>query len=147
MATSGIDEDSRTQGSVKTPARVSVDPEVMEGAPCFVGTRVPAAMVLGRFDSGESWGQLLSDYPFLTEVHIRAARAFAARPEAGMPGESEPARAGNSAPATVSTAPHRSNLVTGGAVVKTRRLVRGPQRETRHGEDTARRGDEPQGPG
>lgn len=147
IANSRIDEDSLTHSSVKTPARVSVDQEVMGGAPCFIGTRVPTAMVLGRFDSGESWGQLPSDHPFPTAAHIRAARASAARPEAGMPGGSAPADTASSAPAAASTAPHRPKLVTGGAIVKTRRLVRGPRRETRDGEDAARRGKAPQGRG
>jgi uncharacterized protein (DUF433 family) len=61
-----------------TPAAVSVDPETMGGIPCFAGTRVPVSMVLRRVDSGEDWAQLVSDYPFLTEEHVAAARTFVA---------------------------------------------------------------------
>lgn len=60
------------------PTAVSVDPETMGGSPCFAGTRVPVSMVLRRVDSGENWTQLVSDYPFLTEEHVAAARAFVA---------------------------------------------------------------------
>lgn len=147
MASSRTNEDSRTDAGVKTPARVSVDPEVMGGAPCFIGTRVPASLVLGRFDGGESWGQPVSDYPFLTEAHIRAARAFAAGPEESMPAGAAPAGAGNFAHAAAFTASHRSNLVSGGPVMKARRHVRGPRHETREGEDTALGGNEAQGRG
>ncbi len=64
-----------------TPPAVVVDPEVMGGWPVFVGTRVPASMVVGMVDSGASWAELVAYYPFLTEAHVAAASAYLAAPE------------------------------------------------------------------
>lgn len=66
----------------RTPPVVRSDPEVMGGWACFVGTRLPASMVVGMVDSGTPWSQLVADYPFLTEHHVAAARAYLAAPEA-----------------------------------------------------------------
>ncbi len=57
---------------------VSVDASVMGGAPCFVGTRVPVANVLASLDEGIGLARLTESWPFLTDAHLAAARAFAA---------------------------------------------------------------------
>ena len=65
---------------------VVADPETMGGAPCFIHSRVPIDMVIGRIDSGEDRAQIQSDYAFLTEAHIDAARIYlAAHPRRGRP--------------------------------------------------------------
>ncbi|WP_431257763.1 DUF433 domain-containing protein [Roseateles chitinivorans] len=62
------------------------DVEIMGGAPCFIHSRVPIDMVVGRIDCGEDRAQIQSDYPFLTEAHIDAARIYmAAHPRRGRP--------------------------------------------------------------
>ena len=60
------------------PALVTTDPDVCAGRPCFAGHRQPIATVLGRLDSGDSLSVLQGDYPWLSDKHIAAARAYAA---------------------------------------------------------------------
>jgi uncharacterized protein (DUF433 family) len=58
-------------------------PEIMGGAVCFAGTRVPVKIVLGALEAGDSFEQLQLAYPFLTQAHVDAAREFAfSNPEA-----------------------------------------------------------------
>lgn len=76
------DHSAKNSESHRTPPVVLADPEIMGGWACFVGTRVPASMVVGMVDSGTPWSQLVADYPFLTQDHIAAARAYLAAPEA-----------------------------------------------------------------
>lgn len=66
----------RADGPQATPAKVVVDPEVMGGRPCFAGTRVPADIVMASVDKGIEWSRLVASYPFLTEAHVAAARAY-----------------------------------------------------------------------
>lgn len=75
------DRRDRPSANQATPPVVVADPEIMGGWACFVGTRVPASMVIGMVDSGAPWSQLVADYPFLTEAHVVAARAYLAAPE------------------------------------------------------------------
>lgn len=44
-------------------AVVSVDPEVMSGAPVFRGTRVPIQTLLDHLEAGESLEVFLADFP------------------------------------------------------------------------------------
>lgn len=60
------------------PALVTTDPDVCAGRPCFAGHRLPVAIVLGRLDAGESMSVLQGDYPWLSEEHVAAARAYTA---------------------------------------------------------------------
>ena len=57
---------------------ISSDPQVMHGAACFRGTRVPVSVVLDNLAAGESAEFLLAQYPSLKPEHIPAAIAFAA---------------------------------------------------------------------
>lgn len=140
MATRDSDVHGPDDARATTPARVSLDPGVMGGTPCFAGTRVPASMVLGRVDSGEGWAQLVSDYPFLTEQHIAAAREFVAgHPDSNVMTEAEAATLLHVSPshvrelvrtgavestASAAGAPLR---LTGASVVKYRRIVKAQQ--------------------
>jgi|HubBroStandDraft_3_1064219.scaffolds.fasta_scaffold195825_2 uncharacterized protein (DUF433 family) len=58
--------------------RISIDPDIMGGRACIVGTRVPVHIILGHLGSGATTAELLAGYPFLTEADIRAAIAYAA---------------------------------------------------------------------
>jgi len=44
-------------------AVVSTDPEVMSGAPCFAGTRVPARTLIDYLEAGDSLDEFLEDFP------------------------------------------------------------------------------------
>lgn len=70
-----------TAAGQATPPLVVVDHEIMGGLPCFAGTRVPGEVVVASVDKGISWADLVAAYPFLTEAHVAAARAFLASPE------------------------------------------------------------------
>lgn len=65
---------------------VTVDPEIMDGAPCFSGTRVPIEIVLSSLESGVDMDRLRSSYRFLTDTHVAAARVYAqVHPRRGRP--------------------------------------------------------------
>jgi uncharacterized protein (DUF433 family) len=56
---------------------IDCDAEIMGGAACFAGTRVPVKIVLGAFGAGDTLDQLRRAYLFLTQAHLDAAREFA----------------------------------------------------------------------
>ncbi|MBK9045714.1 MAG: DUF433 domain-containing protein [Bacteroidetes bacterium] len=60
---------------------ISIDPNVRFGKPCVNGSRISVYDVLGWLASGMSVDQILSDYPELKEIEIRACLAFAADKE------------------------------------------------------------------
>ena len=59
-------------------ACITADPEIMHGAVCFRGTRIPVSVVLDNLAAGESAEYLLGQYPSLRPEHIPAAIAYAA---------------------------------------------------------------------
>jgi uncharacterized protein (DUF433 family) len=62
------------------------DPEILGGTPCFFGTRVPIANVVGAAEEGMSFSELKSAYPFLSlNLMEDAAVYIKARPRAGRP--------------------------------------------------------------
>jgi len=60
------------------PPRVVVDPEVMRGAACLAGSRLPAATLVAMVNGGESWERMVEGWPWLTPQHVDAARAWVA---------------------------------------------------------------------
>ena len=42
---------------------VKVDPEIMSGAPCFAGTRVPIQNLIDYLEGGDSINEFLEDFP------------------------------------------------------------------------------------
>jgi uncharacterized protein (DUF433 family) len=58
--------------------RVQVDPEVMQGAPCIRGTRIPVAMIVRMIADGTPVEELLADYPQVSAEDVREALRFAA---------------------------------------------------------------------
>lgn len=65
---------------------VTSDAQVMGGAPCFAGTRVPIESILASLDDGETMERLQASYPFLTEAHVDAARVYQlVHPRRGRP--------------------------------------------------------------
>ena len=57
---------------------ITADPQVMHGAICFRGTRVPVSVVLDNLAAGETSEHILDQYPSLKPEHLPAAIAFAA---------------------------------------------------------------------
>jgi uncharacterized protein (DUF433 family) len=49
-------------------ALVSADPEIMGGAPCFTGTRVPIDTVLASLDRGIGMAELRESFRLLTAL-------------------------------------------------------------------------------
>lgn len=61
-----------------TPARISVDTNIMLGKPVIRGTRIPVELVLRKLSEGATEADLLDAYPQLHAEDIRAALEFAA---------------------------------------------------------------------
>ena len=61
-----------------TTERIAIDPAVMMGKPVIRGTRITVELVLRKLAEGASEGDLLKDYPHLTQEDIRAAVAYGA---------------------------------------------------------------------
>ena len=57
---------------------VTLEPGKRGGRPCIRGLRIAVADVLGWLAEGMSHGDIIADFPELTDVDIRAALAFAA---------------------------------------------------------------------
>jgi uncharacterized protein (DUF433 family) len=55
-----------------------MNPEIMGGKPCIRGLRVTVGMIVEALAAGRTVEQLLADYPYLEELDIREALAFAA---------------------------------------------------------------------
>jgi len=47
--------------------QISIDPEVMSGAPVFAGTRVPIQNLFDYLESGEDLSEFLDDFPSVTK--------------------------------------------------------------------------------
>lgn len=57
---------------------ITADPQIMHGAVCFRGTRVPVSVVLDYLAAGETAASILAEYPTLRPEHIPAAIGYAA---------------------------------------------------------------------
>ncbi|MFN9106726.1 MAG: DUF433 domain-containing protein [Betaproteobacteria bacterium] len=51
---------------------VSVDPEVMSGAPCFAGTRVPVKNLFDYLEGSSSLEDFLEDFPSVSRARAVA---------------------------------------------------------------------------
>jgi uncharacterized protein (DUF433 family) len=49
---------------------VKIDPEVMSGAPCFVGTRVPIQNLMDYLEGGYSIDAFLEDFPTVSRQQV-----------------------------------------------------------------------------
>ena len=58
--------------------RIGVDPSVCFGKPCIRGTRLWAALILGRLASGMTAEEVIAEYPQLEKGDILAALAYGA---------------------------------------------------------------------
>jgi uncharacterized protein (DUF433 family) len=57
---------------------IGSDPEIMHGATCFRGTRIPVSVVLDNLAAGELPETIHTQYPSLPQGAISAALAYAA---------------------------------------------------------------------
>lgn len=57
---------------------IGTNPQIMHGAMCFAGTRIPVSVVLDNLAAGETSVSIIGNYPSLRDEHIRAALAYAA---------------------------------------------------------------------
>ena len=57
---------------------ISAHPEIMHGAVCFRGTRVPVSVVLDNLAAGETAATILAEYLSLRPEYIPAAIGYAA---------------------------------------------------------------------
>ena len=55
---------------------MNINPEILGGEPCFNGTRVPLETVVDNLGAGYSSAEILSNFPSLTEEHIRAVQIW-----------------------------------------------------------------------
>jgi uncharacterized protein (DUF433 family) len=68
------------------------DPRICAGEPVIRGTRVTLRVILASLAEGAAIGEILKDFPTLTEADVRAVIAFAAAStEEDLPLPSAPA--------------------------------------------------------
>ena len=58
--------------------RISIDPNVCFGKPCIRGTRIWVSLILDFLANGDTFEDILTEYPQLTVEDIRAAMAYGA---------------------------------------------------------------------
>jgi uncharacterized protein (DUF433 family) len=63
--------------------RIVVNPKIMVGKPIIRGTRIPVDAILNRLADGMSTGDILEEYPNITEEDIRAALIYVSHVIAG----------------------------------------------------------------
>jgi uncharacterized protein (DUF433 family) len=51
---------------------IAIDKEIMHGAPCFTGTRVPVQTLLDFLETGESIDDFLAVYPYIPREQVHA---------------------------------------------------------------------------
>jgi uncharacterized protein (DUF433 family) len=59
--------------------RITVDPEQCGGRPCIRNMRIRVSEVLGLLAAGETFDEILAEYPYLERDDISASLQFAAR--------------------------------------------------------------------
>lgn len=69
----------RMKQSVDGFARITIDPESMNGQPCIRGMRVTVRRVLEMLPGYPDWASLIKDYPELEPEDIVEALRFAAQ--------------------------------------------------------------------
>jgi len=51
---------------------VKIDPEIMSGAPCFAGTRVPIQNLMDYLEGGDSIDDFLEGFPTVSRERVIA---------------------------------------------------------------------------
>ena len=68
--------DSQTMDKQALLSRISINPDVCFGKPCIRGTRIWVSLILDLLATGSTWGEILEDYPHLSEDDIRACLLY-----------------------------------------------------------------------
>ena len=68
-----------TETTVTLPERIAIDPRVMVGKPCIKGTRITVELIVHMIRDGNSFADILEDYPHLTKQDIEAALDYAGK--------------------------------------------------------------------
>jgi len=55
---------------------IGTDPEILGGAVCFLGSRVPVRILFDYVDSGDGLEAFLIQYPTIQESHARRVLAW-----------------------------------------------------------------------
>ncbi|MDX8355114.1 DUF433 domain-containing protein [Cognatiyoonia sp. IB215182] len=72
---------------------LAVDPEILGGEPILKGTRITCQSVLGRVEGGETFDDLVEDYPEISKEAFEAVLIYAnAHPPRGRPASGKPWR-------------------------------------------------------
>lgn len=58
--------------------RITMRPDQMGGRPCIRNMRVTVGMIVGQIAAGQSFDELLEDYPYLEREDISQALRYAA---------------------------------------------------------------------
>ena len=56
--------------------RISINPNICHGKPVIKGTRVLVSNILGALASGDTFQEILEDYPNISKEDIQAALSF-----------------------------------------------------------------------
>jgi uncharacterized protein (DUF433 family) len=72
------DSDADVGASGLVERLVTSRPDILGGAPCFAGTRIPVHDIADMIANGDTAESLAAAYPQLTIDQVRAAAAFAA---------------------------------------------------------------------
>lgn len=67
-----------TEAAMDWQPCITADPQVMHGAVCFRGTRIPVSVVLDHLAAGEATTTILEQDPSLEAEHVPAAIGYAA---------------------------------------------------------------------
>ena len=57
---------------MKTNSVIKIDPEIMSGAPCFAGTRVPIQHLIDYLEGGDSIEGFLEGFPSVSREQVIA---------------------------------------------------------------------------
>jgi uncharacterized protein (DUF433 family) len=58
--------------------RITYDPDICHGQACIKGTRIPVTVILDNLAAGLTEDEILTSYPTLSAVDLKAALAYAA---------------------------------------------------------------------
>jgi uncharacterized protein (DUF433 family) len=58
---------------VEHPSAVHSDPDILEGTPVFVGTRVPFQTLIDYLEEGQPLSEFLADFPTVSQAQAVAA--------------------------------------------------------------------------
>ncbi|RMG72660.1 MAG: DUF433 domain-containing protein [Nitrospirae bacterium] len=59
--------------------RIEINPRIMLGKPVIKGTRLPVEIIVEKIAYGETFRDIMEEYPFLKEDDIKAALLYAAK--------------------------------------------------------------------